>query len=87
MTAFRQPMPLITAIPFLKTSDRNGGEWTFLIPACDFEILKTELASAETSLYVKEFISSIKRVQTGLLLAKQNCGEYVTSEFRKLLNR
>lgn len=71
--------------PVLKTSDRNGGEWTFLIPACDLEILTKEFADAETSLYVKEFISSIKRVQNAMLLAKQNCGEYQTAEWRAIV--
>jgi hypothetical protein len=68
--------------PVLKTSDRNSGQWTFLIPACDLEILKNEFADAETSLFVKEFVSSIKRVQNAMLLAKQNCGEYMTAEWR-----
>jgi hypothetical protein len=68
--------------PVLKTSDRNGGEWTFLIPACDLEILTKEFADAETSLYVREYISSIKRVQNAMLLAKRNSGEYITAEWR-----
>jgi hypothetical protein len=71
----------------LKTSDRNGGEWTFLIPECDLAILRNEFADAETSLYVKEFVSSIKRVQNAMVLAKRNAGEYITAEWRAATRR
>jgi hypothetical protein len=73
--------------PVLKTSDRNGGEWTFLIPSCDLEILQSEFDHPETSLYVKEFVSSVKRVQNAMLLAKQNCGEYITAEWKAATRR
>lgn len=69
----------------MKTSDRNNGEWTFFVPEHDFEILKEEFANAETPIYVKEFVNSIKSVQHAVVLAKRNCGEYITAEFRKIV--
>jgi hypothetical protein len=73
--------------PVMKCSDRNGGEWTFLIPSCDLEILQQEFADTETPICVKEFVSSIKRVQNVMLLVKQNCGEYITVEWRAATRR
>jgi len=49
------------------------------------EILTNEFANGETSILLKEFVSSIKRVQNAMVLAKQNCGEYQIAEFRKLV--
>ena len=59
--------------------------WTFLCPACDFDIMRTEFESDDRDLYVKPFVSAIKTAQSFQVLARQNCGEFVSEEWRRVI--
>jgi hypothetical protein len=69
----------------MKCCDRNGGIFTFLIPSHDLEILKAEIEDDQTSIYVKSFIDSVKRVRHMLSLARQNLGEWISEEWKAVI--
>jgi hypothetical protein len=61
--------------------------WIFLIPECDFEIMREEFASAETNLFVKPFISSVKAMWNLQKRARQSLGEYISRDWREIIAR
>jgi hypothetical protein len=71
----------------MKCTDRNGGCWTLLIPACDLDILRHEIESDEISICVKAYIDAIKRARHMVVLAKQNCGEFISPEWKAVIYR
>jgi len=56
--------------------------WTFLVPECDFEIMKEEFESDQPIL-VKSYSSALKRVFIFQKLARDYTGEYITQEWRQ----
>ncbi len=65
----------------------SGTVWTFLVPECDFEIMRQEFDDAETSLFVQPFTSAVKRVFSFQKQARQYSGEYITREWREAIRR
>ena len=63
----------------------SQSSWTFLVPEFDFEIMREEFESADTSLFLKPYVEAFKRVINFQNLARQSAGEYLTSEWRDII--
>lgn len=73
-------------LPVMKCSQSYSRvAWTFLCPICDLDIMRAELESDDRDLYVKPFVSAIKTAQRFQALARQNCGEFVSEDWRRLI--
>jgi hypothetical protein len=65
----------------------NGTKFTFLIKAFDFEILRKDFFSVDTSMFLKPFISAIKEIYTVQNTARRSSGEFISPAWRDVIQQ
>jgi len=61
--------------------------WTFLVPSCDLEIMRGEVADKEATIFVKPFMSAFTTVLNFQELARRSYGEHTSQAWRDVIQQ